>query len=243
MTFSLNANCAVTSYRNHRSCLCHPPDLEQTNLPPGFFSSFSGNSTARWRILDTHRLHVRVVLFQLRPSLCLKLEDTSFATLVSEERVFQYWIRCDSECHSKLCHSKSTHISYTHILLGVLYHWLHRRCGRCWLVTPKCLSNGLFSFADYHRSATGLHTAYTRPTNYCEEYPYGTTPSQASALGALLANNSSLPAALLTGGGFVDIHDLKKKPNGSIRVELENRSLWKGFNDYGTEMIITKAGR
>lgn len=96
---------------------------------------------------------------------------------------------------------------------------------------------------DYHRSATGLHTTYARPASYCEEYPYGTTPNQASALGALLANNSSLPATLLAGAGIVDVHDLKKKPNGNIRVELENRSLWKGFNDYGTEMIITKAGR
>jgi hypothetical protein len=39
------------------------------------------------------------------------------------------------------------------------------------------------------------------------------------------------------------MQDMKRKPNGNIRAELDNRTLWKGFNEYGTEMIITKAGR
>lgn len=99
-----------------------------------------------------------------------------------------------------------------------------------------------FPFLDYHRNAGGLHSAYGRTPNYCEDYPYSTATAnhQSNPLTALFSNS---PAALLGGPGFLDMQDLKKKPNGNIRAELDNRTLWKGFNEYGTEMIITKAGR
>lgn len=99
----------------------------------------------------------------------------------------------------------------------------------------------MFSFVDYHRNTGGLHSPYGRVPNYCEDYPYPATANhQGNPLTALFSGN---PAGLLGGTGFLDMQDMKRKPNGNIRAELDNRTLWKGFNEYSTEMIITKAGR
>jgi hypothetical protein len=99
-----------------------------------------------------------------------------------------------------------------------------------------------FLFIDYHRNTGGLHSPYARPPNYCDDYPYGAAASnhQGNPLTALFSNS---PASLLGSSSFLDMQDMKRKPNGNIRADLDNRTLWKGFNEYGTEMIITKAGR
>ena len=100
----------------------------------------------------------------------------------------------------------------------------------------------MFPFTDYHRNAGGLHSPYGRAPNYCDDYPYATpaTNHQSNPLAALFSNST---ASFLGGSSFLDLQDMKRKPNGNIRAELDNRTLWKGFNEYGTEMIITKAGR
>jgi hypothetical protein len=98
------------------------------------------------------------------------------------------------------------------------------------------------SLLDYHRNTSGLHSPYARPPNYCEDYPYS-APASSHQVNPLTALFSSSPASLLGGSSFLDMQDMKRKPNGNIRAELDNRTLWKGFNEYGTEMIITKAGR
>ncbi|XP_028400675.1 T-box-containing protein TBX6L-like [Dendronephthya gigantea] len=112
-------------------------------------------------------------------------------------------------------------------------------------VSPIAMpSTGSYIFrdiSDYHRNTGGLHSPYGRTPSYCEDYPYPAAANhQGNPLSALFSSTS---AGLLGSTGFLDMQDVKKKPNGNIRVELDNRTLWKGFNEYGTEMIITKAGR
>ncbi|CAB4012831.1 T-box transcription factor TBX4-like, partial [Paramuricea clavata] len=120
------------------------------------------------------------------------------------------------------------------------------RAASSFQVSPIAMpSHGSYIFrdiSDYHRNTGGLHSPYARPPNYCDDYPYGAAASnhQGNPLTALFSNS---PASLLGSSSFLDMQDMKRKPNGNIRADLDNRTLWKGFNEYGTEMIITKAGR
>ncbi|XP_062386964.1 T-box transcription factor TBX6 [Sardina pilchardus] len=53
----------------------------------------------------------------------------------------------------------------------------------------------------------------------------------------------SLPPRLLAPPPAPAPHEVPPTPHDSIKMELENASLWKQFSTVGTEMIITKKGR
>lgn len=65
------------------------------------------------------------------------------------------------------------------------------------------------------------------------------TNSSATSAASLNANNT---AAVMSASGSNG--DKPAHPKlASIRVQLESKSLWDEFDQLGTEMIVTKAGR
>ena len=49
------------------------------------------------------------------------------------------------------------------------------------------------------------------------------------------------PATMLSSGAFESEPERPRSPPATVK--LENEDLWQVFNNHGTEMVITKAGR
>lgn len=68
--------------------------------------------------------------------------------------------------------------------------------------------------------------------------------SHSSSPNLTTASNSHVPNTLHALNNLSTSHDKPLHPKlVSIRVQIESKSLWDEFDQLGTEMIVTKAGR